>query len=576
MMNITTRVDRERMRMRELLSNSFYRRLQFTFIILILLPTFLLTLFSYSVYKDILVEKQNLSSESVMNFLEKDIEKLVDDIAFSSQVTVSDNEFKKALAELSAKKKISSYNDFKNFNKIKNTFSIAEMKTLNHDIDLFVVNNSNFIIPSFRNSLPLDMLQYDWEQISKKINYNQTTYLQWLGRIDKSDTSRIYFSRVIQDATTKEYIGSLNIGVDEVYFYELFNQVETGNITLYDNSGNQMFNYEKIPSGQSFHDLVGEKTITKYNWELNYSIPGSELTGELSSTFYRTLLIMTIFVFVFLLLSLLLANKMYDPLKKLQQVAYNYGKGNRSVRYTVEGGDEIAKLGQTMNEMFDQIEVLILNIEKEKEKQKNLEIQALFSQIRPHFLMNTLNSIRCNLDLSGDQYHSDKILSLMRLMRKYLKANEPSTLKEECDLLIHYVDIMMMKNDIIIHLDILVPEDLEEVELPFLSLQPIVENAIIHGFVGTQEGTVTIHVYQETNELVIHVTDDGVGMTKESCHTLNNQLEKERRSGKTSDTGVGLSNIVQRFHLIYGFQAKLFIESERGNGTTVEIRLPLS
>lgn len=565
--------------MKEAFQNSFYRKLQISFIFLIIIPVLLLSVYTYTLYKNIVLEKVELSNETVVNVLKNDIEKTIRDMILASQIIVADHQIKDALVELKGKDRIYDFDDLKNHEKIKERFSHTEMRTLTRDINMFLATKDALIIPSIRISDSVHTLSEHWTILKERVSPDEKLRLQLLGRIPEENNEErhaLYFARLIETIDSDNYLGYLNIIINDEYFANLFSEVDTANIALYDDQNNLIYDNEKLPDIDLKDAMREEVVLSQFNWKLVYTSPKSQLTEELTNKFLKSLVVISLLVIFFLLLSLLLARKIYRPINKLQKVTKEYRKGNRAVRFKEHGDDEIINLGRSINDMFDEIEILIFNIGKQNQKQKELEINALFSQIRPHFLMNTLNSIRCSLDLEQDVYHSNKILSLMLLMRKYLKVNEPSTLKNECEFLSHYIDIMMMRNDIDINLEIDLPEKFASTEFPFLSLQPIVENSIIHGFYQQSEGIIIVHIFEKNEQLMIQVTDDGIGMTVEKCQNINQAQKTHALDQLTEDDPVGLINIYQRLQLIYGEQAKLFIESEEGFGTTVTIQVPIN
>lgn len=560
--------------MKEAFQNSFYRKLQLSFIVLIILPVFLLSIYTYTVYKNIVLEKIELSNEIVLNVVKNDIEKTIKDISFSSQIITNDNEVKDSLIALKDTEKISSYQDAKNFENIKRTFSRTEMRTLNTDINMFLVSNHSLIIPTYRISNSVNDLRDLWRNLRKEVDFEQTLSLQSLGERSQKNIDTVHFARVIETSNSNEYLGVLNIIIDKDYFSGLFSEVTVGTIGLYDETNDLIYGDKNLSIQENKSDIVATVPLAQLNWKLVYFTSENQLMKELTDFLKKSLTVISLFLVFFLILSLLLAKKMHQPIKQLQKVTKRYRAGDRNVRFSGSGNDEIINLGHSINSMLDEIEVLITNIGKQNEKQKELEINALFSQIRPHFLMNTLNSIRCSLDVDQDTYHSNKVLSLMMLMRKYLKANEPSTLKNESEFLKHYVDIMMMRNDIDINLEIDIPEALKSFEFPFLSLQPIVENCIIHGFYQQCEGIITVYAYKEFSDVIVQISDDGVGMSMEKSQEIHEKQFVNIMEPTRKDQPVGLINVYQRLQLIYGKHSQLFIESEEGFGTTVTIKVP--
>lgn len=121
--------------------------------------------------------------------------------------------------------------------------------------------------------------------------------------------------------------------------------------------------------------------------------------AQISRTFYSGIGLVLLLFIVFSATSMLIAKRLHSPIMKLQRVVRQFGMGNLDVRLEVKGKDEIAELGQTLNTMLDQLQGLIHDIELEQEQKRVMELEALFMQIRPHFLINTLNSIKCSLIL---------------------------------------------------------------------------------------------------------------------------------------------------------------------------------
>ncbi|MEK4512794.1 sensor histidine kinase [Paenibacillus sp. FSL K6-2524] len=225
--------------------------------------------------------------------------------------------------------------------------------------------------------------------------------------------------------------------------------------------------------------------------------------------------------------------------------------------------------------MMDQLKGLIYDIEQEQEQKRVMELDALFMQIRPHFLINTLNSIKCSLILQKDQLHSGVIDSLMSLLRAYLKINEPTTLLEECELLGHYIDIMKIRNEIPLELVVDLEPDLKQWVIPKLMLQPLIENAIVHGLVDNPDAKISIHARRDQNCIMIDIEDNGSGMEEEQLSVLNQQLQSNDSDQHASYTRVGLINVVQRLRLSFGPTATLCLYQNNMGGVTAFLQIPV-
>jgi two-component system, sensor histidine kinase YesM len=246
------------------------------------------------------------------------------------------------------------------------------------------------------------------------------------------------------------------------------------------------------------------------------------------------------------------------------------------VRFPVKGNDEIAVLGNAFNNMLDQINLLFARVKQEQEDKRIIELQALFAQIRPHFLINTLNSIKCNLILSNDPIHSSQIDSLMRLLRAYMNVDELTTLNQECKLLVDYTDIMKMRNDMNLKLMINLPQELEIFIVPRLILQPLVENAIVHAFHDElpYNPIICINVQSVNGKVIIEVLDNGVGMAPEKIKNVLTSLEADEKQDEHNEH-IGLKNVYQRLKLTYGRDMSLDIYANEELGVSIALNIPM-
>jgi sensor histidine kinase YesM len=230
-------------------------------------------------------------------------------------------------------------------------------------------------------------------------------------------------------------------------------------------------------------------------------------------------------------------------------------------------------LGGSINQMLDNINALIRKVEEEQEEKRTIELYALFSQIRPHFLLNTLNSIKCNLAVEGDQVHSETIDSLMALLRAHLRVHEPIALAEECRLLGQYVSIMRMRNRLNVELNIELPERRQSILVPRLLLQPLVENSIIHGFSrSTRSPRIDVTVEESAGLVRIRIADNGRGIGAEQAAELNRILSGEGQ--QTGERGVGLYNVMRRTKLTFGATAEFVVGPGEPEGFVACLIIP--
>ena len=247
-------------------------------------------------------------------------------------------------------------------------------------------------------------------------------------------------------------------------------------------------------------------------------------------------------------------------------------EGNFSTQLSVQGNDEIAELSHHFNSMLKDLRRLMNEVvETQKEKRKR-ELEILQAQINPHFIYNTLDTLQWKALEYGASDLSDLILSLSSFFRVSLsKGKEMIPLREEIKHVRSYLDIQKARYEEILTYEIQVEESLDDVFLPKILLQPLVENAIYHGIKPKlAQGKISILAQLEGEDLLLKVQDNGVGMTEEKV----NQLE-EAFEGKRAPVSYGLHNVHQRIRLTYGNPYGLHVESCLQDGTTVTIRLPM-
>lgn len=302
--------------------------------------------------------------------------------------------------------------------------------------------------------------------------------------------------------------------------------------------------------------------------------------------------IFAVFVLIFLILfSGVMVNTIVKPAQMLanssRKIAQNDFSGED---LAVPNNDEMGELVHAFNKMKHATEGYINTLKKnsemaellhreelermDMEKQLNVaRLELLKSQIDPHFLFNTLNMIGCMARLEDAVTTEKMIYSMGNLFRYTLKTSEQIVILErELKVVEDYIYIQQMRFGSRIRYDSSIEVDGGEVQIPSFSLQPIVENAIIHGLSKKEEGgRLHLRIWKQDGNMIISVTDTGVGMTKERCGELTTALS----SRKTSRAGIGLGNIYKRIHIMYiGGDMKIY--SRKNCATTIQMVIPLN
>ncbi|MFB4168442.1 sensor histidine kinase [Virgibacillus sp. JSM 102003] len=267
------------------------------------------------------------------------------------------------------------------------------------------------------------------------------------------------------------------------------------------------------------------------------------------------------------------------PLGKLSVAAEEVSRGDlKGEPINVRTNDELRLLGDTFNQMRSNIYELFEEIQDQSELDrlvKEMELKHLQNQVNPHFLFNTLNTISKMAYLEDAKSTSGLIDSAATLLRHSLGEIEHRvSLKDEVKVVKDYFHIQKVRfsERITFHLDI--DESCLELEVPRLTLQPLVENAFIHGIEGREEGgTISLVIYQELKNVIVEISDDGAGMEQEKVNQILS-LTKQKEEHVGHSTGIGLTNVIRRLQLFFRLTHIVEMKSKPGQGTVIRLLLP--
>ncbi len=331
-------------------------------------------------------------------------------------------------------------------------------------------------------------------------------------------------------------------------------------------SGNYV---ENIDGKQSFIVYRSSDQGFKYIQVYSYS----NMVKQINTMYKRILLLSAAGLIVFLLVSYLLVRSIVKPIGSLVNQMASVKAGNLKAKIKESGPVETYVLGVTFNEMVSQLKSSIQEIE-DKETQKRLaEIASLQSQINPHFLLNTLNTIKLMASISNAVNIQKMTEALTKLLSSaFNRGGMYTTLEEEIKLLDYYVQIMKIRYGDQFDIRYDIDAETSSIRILKLLLQPIVENAIIHGL-HERETRGLIQVSGETRRMdcQIVIRDNGRGMNPELMRKL---LDSKESNVQESFNGIGLKNVHDRLRLNYGPAYGITIESEQNEGTTVTVVLP--
>lgn len=287
------------------------------------------------------------------------------------------------------------------------------------------------------------------------------------------------------------------------------------------------------------------------------------------------ILIFAACLFIGFILSYIFGNQVRKPIDRLVRHINRIAEGDFTQDPAIESGDEIGTIGKVVNDMTGQIDQLMRQrLEDEKEK-GSLELKMLQAQINPHFLYNTLDSIKWIAVIQKNSGIVKAVTALSGLLKNMAKGfHEKVTLKKELEFVEDYVTIEKLKYVELFDLKIQMDDpNLMRAKIVKLTLQPLVENAIFSGIEPSgKNGTILIHIYSMDGLLYLVVRDDGVGIAQEKLERLLENTEKLKGDRMSS---IGIANVDRRIKLTYGEDYGLSIASEVGAYTEITIVVPL-
>lgn len=319
--------------------------------------------------------------------------------------------------------------------------------------------------------------------------------------------------------------------------------------------------------------LIIYQRIGKWNYYLVNEIPMFELyKGSFGNI---TILLGVIVLMSVLSIALLrrMIQTFYRPIDRVVSVMDQVAEGTLEVRTDTESMDaDSRKLAVGFNSMMDEIAVLMEQVKVEQHQLEQIRFNALQSQIQPHFLYNTLECIHWQAIADGNKEISTMVKALAQYYRVCLsRGKEIISLKQELDHIRSYLIIQNMRYDNIIELDVQVDACYDDVKIPKMTLQPLIENSIYHGIRVKEgkRGVVEIRIRQEDSDVWIVVADSGTGMSQEEIDEMNQSISVYDES-----FGYGVRNVNKRIEIMFGPKYGLHFRKNEHEGVSVEIHLP--
>lgn len=357
--------------------------------------------------------------------------------------------------------------------------------------------------------------------------------------------------------------------------------LSSGRVNYSEINEEELLMYQKDPSNY----LVIEDTTEQLGMKINTVIPRSKMLLRVSFIQRVTLLLVIILIVVIISVSILFSKRMLRLIKKLQKSMECLEGGNYELIMDSAGNDEIGSLVKSYNHMVGKMEKLIEEVYQAGVRQKNAQYLALCTQINPHFLFNTLESIRIKAILNGDDTVADMVKLLAKMFRTVLDSDKKNyKVRDEMENIRSYIQLQNIRFDHVITLTESIDPQIYHAKFMAILFQPVVENCFKY---GSKESGIPIEIWitgqlTEEKKMVFTIQDDGKGMSPERLEAVRQELyvaqdveiQKEKGVEESDSNRIGLRNIAERLRLRYGSDGELRIVSSDEQGTVVEIRVP--
>ena len=328
-------------------------------------------------------------------------------------------------------------------------------------------------------------------------------------------------------------------------------------------------NEAAITDGSVFFEISQKK----YNLAA-FSLTPQFLLEESQRVLSRNLIIIAVLIIiVFFVASIPISRSLTNPLENMVDTMLKIKAGDTSLRITKLRDDELGKLGGTFNDMLDQIESLITREYQSKLHLKNAEYKALQAQVNPHFLYNTLDTMSSIAASQQCSTVSALCKALSNIFRYSIDMNEPlSSIEKEVIHIKNYMYVMNVRMQNSITVDINIDSSILGEAIPRISIQPLVENSILHGLKDKHgEKNIRIEATVDEANMTISVIDNGIGMDAEQ---INSHLEKADMDVLDQSSSIGLNNINMRVKLLFGSEYGVKVYSAKGEGSKVSLCVP--
>lgn len=406
---------------------------------------------------------------------------------------------------------------------------------------------------------------------------------------------KILFLRPLFNYVSREYLGMLALEFSSGTLSKLLGYssditlvVSPKDVILYNSTGScpgekvsDYFDLSDSPNDYENIEIEGKSYVytsidTQYSWKIIYLTDSYLSTQLIISAIGPVLFVTLLCIAVFLMIAISMTGRMVSPVKQLETLTKKVSEGDLSVRADIHTGDEFQVLAESYNHMLDQLNQIIERACNAEGMRIDAEYRALQSQINPHFLYNALETINSLAQINSQSEISQMICALADMFRYSThQSAKLVTVREELSYLHNYMYLQSFGYEDKIHITYDIPDELLNLHIPKVILQPLVENCLNHGFdASSLSYHISVSGHLTGDVLTFTIVDDGIGMTVKQLTAIQQKLASAGDS-QPDKSSIGLTNIHKRLQFLFGEDSGLSITSAYHQGTSVLMKIHL-
>ena len=465
------------------------------------------------------------------------------------------------------------------------------------EYELQIICNNGLTYSSNSNHLVTlqDLPKKIWFYKALKENVDSLWQSNILFKENDNKINVISLVKIIKDAEGKPY-GAILINLNERQIHQIYSQIIGFQSTIYlvDNNGQIASHPNLSMVGRFFYDmeifnsffeendwaqitksgkefLFSKYSSTENPWIVVEEIPMTVITDPFDNISRKILFLAILLLILSVIISMLFSKKISLPFEKLAKTMETAEDGDLNIKFIKSGCYESYSMAASSQKFVNRIQSLVEEVKVIQQEKQNSELQFLQMQINPHFIYNTLFTIRCTVDMGENEKARDMLERFSNMLRKVFRINSPMiSIIDNIDYLEDYSAILSQRYGSL-SISYELEKGIENEKILKFILQPLVENSVYHGFSEgfTEDSFIKITFNKVGNDFIeLHVIDNGCGINKDDINKILNTAEQKHI------TKIGLSNVRTKLLLYYYGKAEFNIFSEPGEGTDIQIIVP--